>query len=231
MRIIIVDDEPLALQRLERLLRELGESEIARADDGLSALEAFKKSSFDVAFLDINLPDMSGVELAREILKLAPETAIVFQTAYDSYALDAFEVGAVYYLLKPYSKEQLRLTLERVQKNIQKKPPVFFIKDGSEYVRVTADEIFYVEAELTHSVIRTKELFLYYPKKISQMEELLKDFDFFRIHRSILINTKKIKKIVTVQQSRLLFSFFEINDTVESSKDGAKLFRQKYGGV
>jgi len=231
VKIVIVDDEPLSLCRLERLLKELGECDIVKASDAKAALEACKEECFDVAFLDINLPDMSGVELAEKILMVSPDIKIVFQTAYDKYTLDAFDVGAVGYLLKPYSKEQLLLTLRRVQKNSPKKPPTFLVRDENEYLKVETYDIYYVEAELTQCVIRTKELFLYYPKKISQMEEVLGDFDFFRIHRSILVNTKKIKKISTVEQSRLLFSFFDINDKVESSKDGAKLFRQKYGAI
>lgn len=229
MKILIVDDEPLALSRLERLLRGLGESDIESVMDASCALKACARYEYDVVFLDITLADTLGTKLAIDMLSKNKELSIVFQTAHENYALKAFEVGAIDYLLKPYSKEQVKATLERLRKLKGQKPPFFMIKDGSEYVTVFADDIYYIEAELSQSIIRTKEVFLYYPKKISQIEELLASHGFFRIHRSIIVNTLKIKKISTVEQSRLMFCFNGIDEVVESSKDGAKLFRQRFG--
>lgn len=228
MKILIVDDEPLAVSRLKRVLGELGEYDVKSASRLKEAIESCKSELFDVAFLDIALADGDGTELAADLLSINNNLSIVFQTAHDSYALKAFEIGAVDYLLKPYSKEQLKNTLDRLKKRESKSSRFFLVRDDNDYVTVYWDDIYYIEAELSHSVIRTKEMFLYYPKKISQMDELLSPHGFFRIHRSIVINTAKIKKISTSSQSRLLFEFDGIDESIESSKDGAKLFRQKY---
>ncbi len=229
MKILIVDDERLAISRLKRLLEEVGESDIASAENASEALKKIKEQHFDLFFLDINLPDGVGIELAYTILSQNAAALIVFQTAHESYALKAFEVGAVDYLLKPYSKEQLQRSVDRAKKAKEAKTHTFMVRDGNEYRMVEAKDIYYVQADLSQTVLRSKEWFLYYPKKISDMEELLISHGFFRIHRSYLINTSKIKKMVTAEQSRLVFYFEEIEEGVESSKDGAKLFRQKFG--
>ncbi len=229
MKILIVDDERLAISRVERLLKEIGESDTVSAESANEALKKINEQQFDLAFLDINLPDGVGIELAYAMLSQNPTLSIVFQTAHESYALRAFEVGAVDYLLKPYSKEELQRSVDRAKKAKEAKTHTFMVRDGGEYRMVDAKEIYYIQAELSQTVIRTKEWFLYYPKKISQMEELLASYGFFRIHRSYLINTSKIKKIATVEQSRLVFYFDGIDEVVESSKDGAKMFRQRFG--
>ncbi len=229
MKILIVDDEHLALSRLERLLGEIGEGDIVSAQSAAEALKEAGERLFDLVFLDINLPDGAGIELAYAILSGNPAASIVFQTAHESYALRAFEVGAVDYLLKPYSKEQLQRSIDRVKKAREAKTHTFMVRDDGEYRMVEAKDIYYVEADLSQTVIRTRDWFLYYPKKISEMEDMLASSGFFRIHRSYLINTSKIKKINTVEQSRLVFYFDGIEEHIESSKDGAKLFRQKFG--
>ncbi len=229
MKILIVDDEYLALSRLERLLIEIGESNITKAHNATEALHKAKEGVFDVVFLDINLPDGAGIELAYAILSISPTTSIVFQTAYENYGVKAFEVGAIDYLLKPYSKEQVQRSIDRAKNAKIAKAHTFMVRDDGEYKMVDAKDIYYIEADLSQTVLRTKDWFLYYPKKISQMEEMLAPLGFFRVHRSYLINTSKIKKIVTVEQSRLVFYFDGIDEGVESSKDGAKLFRQRFG--
>lgn len=229
MKILIVDDEHLAISRLERLLREIGEGDIVSAESATEALRIANERVFDLVFLDINLPDGLGIELAHAILSQNTAASVVFQTAHESYALKAFEVGAVDYLLKPYSKEQLQRSVDRVKKAKEAKTHTFMVRDDGEYRMVEAKDIYYIEADLSQTVIRTKDWFLYYPKKISDMEDILASSGFFRIHRSYLINTSKIKRMNTVEQSRLVFYFDGIDESIESSKDGAKLFRQKFG--
>lgn len=127
MKILIVDDESLAISRLKRVLGELGEYDVKSASTAADAIESCKSELFDVVFLDIALADGDGTELAANLLSINNNLSIVFQTAHDSYALKAFEIGAVDYLLKPYSKEQLKNTLDRLKKRVQKLS-VFFGK-------------------------------------------------------------------------------------------------------
>lgn len=112
-RVLIVDDEPPARDKLRRLLeRQRGIGELAEARDGIEALEMVASFKPDLVFLDIQMPEVSGIELAASLPEPAP--LIVFATAYDQYAIRAFDANAVDYLLKPYDEARLQRTLERV---------------------------------------------------------------------------------------------------------------------
>jgi len=229
MKILIVDDEALALARLKRMLNTLGFQDITEADNAQSALEHIKNETFDLALLDINMPGTSGLELGYELRYHQEDLAIIFQTAYDEHALKAFDIGAVGYLVKPFSIEQLESTIQRVQVE-EKKPEDFRImsKAGENYYLHKPEEIYYIKADLSEVMIRTKKGFSYYAQKISDLEKKLLKYDFLRIHRSYLLNINKIKEIETIEQSKLRFSLQDITDEVESSKDGAKSFRNEF---
>jgi two-component system LytT family response regulator len=112
-RVLIVDDEPPARDKLRRLLeRQRGIGQLAEARDGIEALEMVASFKPDLVFLDIQMPEVSGIELAASLPEPAP--LIVFATAYDQYAVEAFDANAVDYLLKPYDEARLQRTLERV---------------------------------------------------------------------------------------------------------------------
>ncbi|MBN2782420.1 MAG: response regulator transcription factor, partial [Campylobacterales bacterium] len=229
MKILIVDDEELARVRLKRMLDLLGYGEVEEAKDGIEALEKVKQNSFDVVFLDINMPTGSGIEVGYEIKYLNQNTAIIFQTAYEEHALKAFDIGAVGYLVKPYSTEQLKQSIERVtaQKS-QNKDVRILSKQGDNYLLLKPEDIHYVKADLAEVMIRSKEGFSYYAQKISELFSILEPFNFFRIHRSYLININEIKNMTTIEQSKLRFSFKNNSDEIDSSKDGAKLFRERF---
>lgn len=113
MRIIIVDDEERARNMLEILLHKIGHQDIQTFGDAESALAYLKSNSCDVAFLDVEMPGMDGLDLADELLKLPVSPAVVFETAYPQYAVRAWDSDAVDYLLKPYGQDQVRRALER----------------------------------------------------------------------------------------------------------------------
>ncbi|MGM0533653.1 MAG: LytR/AlgR family response regulator transcription factor [Campylobacterota bacterium] len=224
MKILLVDDEKLALSRLERMTSEL-KYDYTALQDSSQALEEIKQQPYDIAVLDINMPGIDGIELAKQMQYHRPSMFIVFQTAYDQHALKAYELGAVGYLLKPFQKEDLERNIKRASNYAKSKPRKFMTKNGNEYYLVDESDIFYVEADLTEVIIRSSHGFSYYNKKISQMQNLLSD-QFFKIHRSCIINMDKIEKMRTMEQSKIEFSFRGIQDSVESSKDGAKRFRE-----
>src|ERR1700729_3759436 len=116
MKALIVDDEPLARERLTSLLREAGADVIGEAGEGRSAVETVAKLHPDVVLLDIRMPVMDGLEAARHISNLESPPAIIFCTAYDEHALAAFEASAIDYLVKPVRLERLRAALERAQR-------------------------------------------------------------------------------------------------------------------
>lgn len=229
MKILIVDDEELARSRLRRLLGTLGFKEILEASNAAEAITAIKESAFDLAFLDINMPQTSGLELGYELRYHQDNVAIIFQTAYEEHALEAFDIGAIGYLVKPYSIDQLQNAIERVQKpDVSNESLRLMSKTGESFYLLKPEEIYYVKADLSEVMFRTERGFSYYSQKISDLEKLLEAHDFVRIHRSYLININKIKQMETIEQSKLRFTFNGISDTIESSKDGAKAFRNRF---
>ena len=229
MNILVMDDENLALKRVVRLLKELHYD--CSAISSLEEFEAiFPAQSFDIFILDIAMPQINGINLAKKIRLQHPDAFIIFQTAYDTFALQAYEVGAIDYLLKPFAKEDLeRSILRAMSYQKEKKSGTFFSKNGDETYLVQHEDIIYIQADLSESIIRTKEHFSYLDQKISVMENRIDKEKFFRVHRSFLINTTKIKHMKSLIQSKIEFSFEDILEVVTSSKEGAKKFREKYG--
>src|SRR5512137_1586830 len=119
---IVAEDEPILRQQLEAKLRKIWpELEvIASVEDGAAALEALEDRAPDFMFLDIQMPEMTGVEVARHV---GGRAHIVFVTAYDQYAIQAFETGAVDYILKPYTDERLAVTIDRLKAKLASPPP------------------------------------------------------------------------------------------------------------
>jgi len=229
MKTLIVDDEKLALSRLKRLLNEEGVSDIVECSNPIDALKEVAKQKFDIAFLDISMPTMTGLELANTILDISPQTFIVFQTAYEEHALEAFKSGAVDYLLKPISQDTVKNTLLKIEKYMIKDNPTskkLMAKRGNKIYLIDINDIYYIKADLDEVIVRTKEADAYMRKKIGDMELLLEGKNFFRVHRSSIVNIDKIKSMQSVEQSKLEISFDGIDEIVTSSKDGAKEFRE-----
>ncbi len=229
MKILVVDDEQLARARVIRMLTTLGYRDILEATNADEAIEIVRENELDLVLLDINMPGVSGIELGHELKYLKNNIAIIFQTAYEEHALEAFEIGALGYLVKPFSIDQLSTTLSRVVKQKESDSSYKLMsKNGEHYYLLKPEDIFYVKADLTEVMLRTSSGFSYSSQKISDLENKLKNYGFIRIHRSYLINPDKIKEMITIEQSKLRFSFNGISDTIESSKDGAKEFRNLF---
>ena len=228
LKVLIVDDENLALARLKRLLNDNNIFDITEFNDPLLALREISKTKFDLAFLDISMPNISGLELAEILININPKTYIVFQTAYEEFALDAFKKGGIGYLLKPISNEDIKKVLEKInlfkeEKTTSKR---FLGRIGESIYILDMDEIFYIKADLDEIIMRTKDNFVYAKRKIGDIEDILKDENFFRIHRSYLVNIDKIKSIKSVSQSRFEIYFNGIDEFILSSKEKAKEFRE-----
>jgi len=229
MKILIVDDESLAISRLTRLLNSLNYVNITSFTEPLKALHDLTKNKYDIVFLDIQMPTISGLELANKILEIEPNTFIVFQTAYEQFALDAFKNGGVDYILKPTTKENVQKSLQTVNRYIQidqNNDKKIIGKSGDSIYPIELDDIYYIKADLDEIIIKIKETQCYVRKKIGEMDSFLKQKNFFRIHRSIIVNVDKIRSMTTIEQSKLEISFKDIEDIVVSSKDGAKEFRE-----
>ena len=230
MKIAIVDDEKLATARVKRLLGELNYEDITTFNDPLEALQSCSKIKYDVVFLDINMPSITGLELADKIVELEPNTFIIFQTAYQEFAIEAFKSGGVDYILKPTTKESIALALEKVERYRQdsshEKSKKIMGKSGDKIYLIELDDIYYIKADLDEVIIKIPNAQCFVRRKIGDMDRLLKTKNFFRIHRSLIVNVDKIKSMKSVEQSKLQISFDGIDDVVTSSKDGAKEFRE-----
>ena len=221
MKILVIDDEQLALDRMKRLLNELGYKNITTSLEHTIALE----ERFDVVFLDINMPQINGIELGKLVLKNFPLSKIVFQTAYNEFALDAFEVGSVDYILKPIELERVEKTLNRLKKMAIKSNDKLMLKLGGKSYIVNPHDVCYIKADLAEVYVKSKNASGYMSNNISDLEVSLEPFGFVRVHRSYLVNLHKIKSLSSIENSKFIITFYDIDDELISSKEGAKYLR------
>ncbi|MDD4819879.1 MAG: LytTR family DNA-binding domain-containing protein [Flavobacteriales bacterium] len=215
---IIVDDEPLALDLLQRYVERTPFLSLkARCSGSSEAIEALSYGDIDVAFLDIQMPGMNGLELSRLI---GERTQVVFTTAFDRYALDGFKVGAADYLLKPFDyTEFLRAaskvlrwytmtqplskdkTDEREDKNI---PEYIMVKSDYKQVRIALSNILYIEGVKDYIKIHLKDSQkpIMTLSSLKAMEDTLPGDTFVRIHRSFIVN---ISAVEVIERSRIVF--------------------------
>jgi two-component system LytT family response regulator len=200
IRALIVDDEPLARQRLEDLLTRQDDVEIAgTADTGPAALEAIRSLNPDLLFLDVQMPGMSGLEVAESIgAERMPVT--IFTTAFDRYAVKAFEMAAVDYLLKPFDDERFAQALARARKAIGDPGPKYLQRIGVEgrgQLRVIPVEaIDYITASGPYAELHIGGRTLAHRERMQMLEERLDPNVFFRIHRSAIVRLDRIETLL-----------------------------------
>lgn len=190
MNILIVDDEPIAQRRLAGLLSHLGSHQISMANHGEQAIAMTAEQYPDVVFMDVEMPVMNGMEAAKLIHRDYPKTAIVFLTAHEQFALPAFDVKAVDYLLKPVSSERLQETLERIDVN-QKE--YIQIKDGGRLLRLPVTEIACFHAEDKYVTAHLKQSHYLLDQSLTELAQCYPQF--IRIHRSWLVNIHFLRGI------------------------------------
>ena len=210
---IIVEDELPAREELKYFINKEKEIKlIDEFDNPLDTLSFLEKNSVDVIFLDINMPDMNGISLGKIITKMYPDMKIVFITAYKDYAVDAFEIKAFDYLLKPYSESRIRNLLKSlvniknesistVKNNNLKK--ITINMDERLYV-ISLNDVDYIEADEKETLIFSNQKKYVSKIKISKWEEMLKGNNFYRCHRSYIINLDKITEIVKEKHNKVL---------------------------
>lgn len=197
MRIAVVDDERPARSELKYLIGQFAPSaEIVEACSSEIFMEMLKKESFDICFVDISLGGMNGTTLASLIKKNQPEVQIVFATAYQDYAVKAFEIGAVDYLLKPFDYERVKKTMERVMERAQVRSAAadwdinkIMVNTGTSFQVLDVSRIVYIETEKRACRIHMDDGSSYLQNEsLNNYETSLKSKRFFRIHKSYLIN-------------------------------------------
>ena len=226
---MIVDDESLALSRLKRLLNQNGIEDITAFDNPIEALKEVTKTKFDAVFLDISMPNITGLELADSIIQLEPKTFIIFQTAYSEFALEAYKNGGMGYLVKPIESNDIKNILEKIRNfksSSDEQSKKILGKRGDKLYLIDINDIYYIKADLDEVIVRIKDADAYVRRKIGDLETLLNGKNFFRVHRSYIVNVDKIKSMKSVEQSKLQISFEGIAEIITSSKEGAKDFRE-----
>ena len=202
LRTIIVDDEPLAVERMLTLCRaQANLCVVGTAQNGRHALNLIADLSPDLVFLDIAMPELDGISVARAVEAAQAKPAIVFVTAFDSFAVAAFDLAAVDYLLKPVDPERLKRTVERVLVH-RKEAPVaadevrsedeFWVPHRSALVRVRPRDIDRIDAERDYMRLHVGERSYLLHQTIAALEERLDPELFIRVHRSVIIRRDQI---------------------------------------
>ena len=205
MNILIVDDEPLAQQRIKQLLTDIGSVEsIYLANNGLEAIESCQHNSPDLVLMDIRMPGMDGLEAAQHLAQIDNPPAVIFTTAYDEYALKAFDVSAVGYLLKPVRSKALEKTIEKakrlnqVQLNAIKTQHQgrsnIAAKISGNVKLIPVSDILYFQAELKYVTVKYLQGETIIEDTLKELQKEFSDL-FIRVHRNAIVAKKFIRGI------------------------------------
>lgn len=210
LRVLIVDDEPLARGVLREMLAERGDIEIAgECANGFEAVKAVSEEKPELLLLDVQMPKLDGFEVLELV---GAETAVIFVTAFDSYAMRAFEVHAVDYLLKPFTQERLDTALERARLRLGQKSVSgeelgaaargnrqylerIVTRDGAKVHIIPVEKLDYVEAQEDYIALRSEGKTVLKQQTISSLEASLDPERFVRIHRSYVVNLERVARV------------------------------------
>lgn len=237
LKAIIVEDEYLAREELAFLVGQHSNIEIvASFEDGLEAFKYLQDHEVDVVFLDIQIPAIDGLLLAKNLHKSSHPPHIVFVTAYKEFAVEAFELEAFDYILKPYNEPRLINLLQKLElagksqpqgaeSGLPKNHTVNLVK-GERIIVTPCEQIYYAEADekLTHVYTRTDRYVM--TMTLSEFVSRLPAEGFFRCHRSYCVNINKIREIVPWFNSTYLIRLHDLPFEVPVSRSNIKAFRQ-----
>jgi two-component system LytT family response regulator len=241
---LIVDDEPLARARLRSLIKEVEWLQcLGEAGSGRSAFSAVEALSPDLLFLDIRLPGESGIEILR---RMARPPAVMFTTAYDEYALTAFELGAIDYLRKPFGRERFNKAMERARPMLELRAGTdagararevlagdrvtrLFVRDGGRIVPLATRSIERIEACDDYVVVYAASRTYRLNVQLSALESRLDPAQFVRIHRSHLVNLDSVTAIAPYDGSRFQVTL-RGGTAIVASRQRSRVLRQLVHG-
>jgi two-component system LytT family response regulator len=239
MRAIIVEDEFPAREELKYFIKNFSSIEIsAEFDNGIDVLKYIQENSLDVIFLDINIPYLDGILLAKTINKFKIKPKIVFISAYKEHAVEAFELEAFDYILKPYSKERIVSMLNKLENssnqnneinNIDEHQKLFnkiSLWKNDKMIVIDIEDIYYCNAKERETLVYTKENEYIVNSSISEFEKNLPNDKFFKCHRSFIVNLSKIKEIIPWFNSTYNLKLKDINKDVPVSRSKIKEFKK-----
>jgi DNA-binding LytR/AlgR family response regulator len=251
IKLIVADDEAALRQTLARRLAAVWpESElVGEAENGAQALEMIETLGPRVAFLDIRMPGLTGMDVAR---RMAGTCLVVFVTAYDQYAVDAFENAAVDYLLKPVTAERLVKTVRRLKQRLAENPapladlaglvetilarvpkpempaPLKWIRvlKGETVQLVAVDDVYYFQVRDKYTAVVTRKEEFLIRKPICELAAILDPQVFWRIHRSVIVNVPYIHRVDRTLTGRLTLNLKDLPDQLTVSRSYSHLFKR-----
>ncbi|MGL5314860.1 MAG: LytR/AlgR family response regulator transcription factor [Peptostreptococcaceae bacterium] len=227
MRAIIIEDEKLILRDLQEIIEGCAQKiEIVKTfRNGVDPIKYIQDNDVDVMFIDINIPLLDGMSLAKTVNKFEVKPYIVFITAHKNYAADAFEIQAFDYVLKPYNKSRIEGIVANIEKlgvrNTEQQiidDLKITIKDKNAILIKNSEDIYYLKADEKYTYIYTDEEKYKVNHNIAEVEEQLPEEMFFRCHRSYIVNINKIKSIESSGMSSYKLRLLDIEDEVLVSR-------------
>jgi len=245
LKTLIVDDEPVARRVLREELEEFGEIEIAgEAQDSTSALSAIGLLAPDLIFLDLQMPGGGGFDVIRKLPAAGNIPMVVIVTAFDQYAIQAFEAGAIDYLLKPIGRDRLAQAVDRALK-LRVRPLAvaeqlasmqgiaessgartvrrIVARSGEEYLLLNADEVFAFEADGDLVWIVTAKKRYMATQSLKAIQERLQNTSFRRIHRGALVNIDHVRKMSTLSSQRWLITLSNSQEFIVSKRQAGNI--------
>jgi len=245
---IVADDEEILRAGLKLMLERLWPELdiVGEAQNGDEALLMVKSHNPDIAFLDIKMPGLTGVEVAKKVCNLCK---VVFITAYDQYAVEAFESETVDYILKPVTEDRLTKTIHRLKRHLEgakrnaqldmkkiiqvlenRETPerlrLIKVKTGTELKFVPVSEVVYFKAEDKYTVVQTAQNEFLIKTPIKELENQLDPDQFWRVHRSAIVNIERITKIKRSFTNQMIIAFDLLDKTIPVSRRFEHLFKQ-----
>jgi two-component system LytT family response regulator len=229
IKCLAVDDEPFALKQIVSYIEQTPFLELIKScGNAIEALEFIKKEHVDLIFLDINMPEMTGMELAKS---LDSKTMVVFTTAYEEFALESYKVEAIDYLLKPISRDDfMRAARKAADRKMSKgsetvKTDEFFVKSDGKIIRIDLAEILFIESMSEYVRIHFENgTNLMTLMSMKNLDINLPAKDFMRVHRSYIVNLNKVQ---TIERNRIVFQKDKYIPVSDQYKDAFKEFVEK----
>lgn len=253
-RAVIAEDEPLLRSQLKAKLKKLWPALeiVAEAGDGRTALQAIIDLSPDLAFLDIKMPEMTGIDVAHELASAKDQPChLVFVTAFDQYALDAFETGVIDYVLKPYSDDRLKTTVERLRQRLSSGEPhpiqdlqalvekfkknfspdterLKWIKAsiGSNLHLIPVEDVLFFQSDEKYTLVATKDLDALIKTPIKDLISALDPDKYWQIHRSTVVNVTAIEAVQRDEQGQASVRVRGRKEKLVVSRTFSHLFKQ-----
>ncbi len=238
LKVVLIDDEMPALSELAYIIEESGTAEvIGKFTDSVEGLLFIQNHHPDAVFLDINMPQMDGMKLAEAIGGLGTGAVIIFATAYEEHALEAFNQDAVDYLLKPYEEARVYKALGKVQESINKgsasqsgdqgvlkKLP---ISQEDRIVFINVEDILFCNVEENTVYIHTAEKTYNMTESLTNIEEKLPSKSFFKTHRAFIVNLEKIAEVSPYFNHTLIVQVEGSKEKIPVSRSNVKAFKKR----